>query len=680
MNEPLGPDELASILRREYDAADHYYEQIEPLMEAAFRYYEAQPFGNEVDGRSQIVLPDVQEAIDGALAVILKTFLTSGDVVEFEATAEEDEQGADDATASLNFKFMREQDGYRVVHDFVLDALQKKIGVLKVACYEEEKVSRQWLEIEDELQLGLLPEEMEVEATREGENVIRILVKTQRTIKKYTIEAVPPREYRHSPNASHEDCADYQAHARPITRSDLVGMGFDKDQVYALPAYVDDHQNRHESNDLDHTFREESTPALEQVLLCEEYGHIDVDGDGIAELVKSYRVENEILIDSETGEPAIETVDENPFAVASPFPRQHRIVGYSLADKTMDIQLARSETARQMFDGMAYANMPRPIVSEAGSSDETIDDILNPIPGSPIRVRSADAIGWASNTFDVGKSLSVMEWLSREGEGRTGMGRTSATLDENSLNPQTATEFAGRESQSEIRQEYMARNLVEAIRRAFGKLYRLMRVEAEPFRIKVDGKYRVIDPSTWPEDFLVKVNVGLGNGSKEKVVRGLMALSQPMMAAVEAGMATHGEVFKWFDKMARALDVGQGEDFVQNPDDPAVAQQKMQQEQQPDPAILEAQGKIELEREKAGANAALDRDKAQATIETDRMKAEMDMQVSREKAALEMELARDKAAAEIDLARERMAAELAMRQRMSEANVSQNRPGGSLAE
>ncbi|MEG3597470.1 MAG: hypothetical protein VX357_04425, partial [Pseudomonadota bacterium] len=522
---------------------------------------------------------------------------------------------------------MRQQDGYRVLNDFVLDALQRKLGIFKSTCIEEEKVSRQWFEIQDEAQLGMLPENAEIEAEREGETGIRILVKTQRTIKRYTIVAVPTSEYRFTPTTSHEDRADYQAHVRPVTRSELVEMGFDADQAYALPAWSRELHDRQESNNLDNFNTEESTAALEKVLLCEEYAHIDVDGDGIAELVKCFRVENEILLDASTGEPSIETVDEPPFSVGTPYPRQHRLVGYSLADKGMDLQFLRSQTARQMIDGMAFANMPRPIVDTTLANEQTLDDLLNPIPGSPIRTDNVGAVVPLQSTFNVGDSLQVMEWVSREKEGRSNVGRATATLDENSMNPQTATEFAGREGKAETGQEYIARNMAEALARAFGKLYRLMRVEAEPMRIKVDGKYRVIDPSTWPEDMNIRVRVGLGSGSKDKRISARMGLMEPLTLLVQEGLSGPEHVFNHFDGLLRDLGIGQGEDIMFDPADPEVQQRMAQQEQQPDPAIVEAQGKLELEREKAGANAQLDRDKAQAAIETEREKHAMQMQV-----------------------------------------------------
>jgi hypothetical protein len=56
--------------------------------------------------------------------------------------------------------------------------------------------------------------------------------------------------------------------------------------------------------------------------LREEYKRIDMDGDGIAEMVQVFRVDDVIL--------SVEEVDENPFVVWCPFPRAHRMVGNSL--------------------------------------------------------------------------------------------------------------------------------------------------------------------------------------------------------------------------------------------------------------------------------------------------------------------------------------------------------------
>ena len=50
---------------------------------AAIDYYLGEPFGNEVEGRSQVVSMDVQDTIEAALPQLLKVFVSGDKVVEF---------------------------------------------------------------------------------------------------------------------------------------------------------------------------------------------------------------------------------------------------------------------------------------------------------------------------------------------------------------------------------------------------------------------------------------------------------------------------------------------------------------------------------------------------------------------------------------------------------------------
>src|SRR5690606_4748387 len=105
--------------------------------------------------------------------------------------------------------------------------------------------------------------------------------------------AIPPCKFLFSAGARHDDDADYLAHVEEKTRSDLVEMGFEPEQVYSLPGFVRDTSD-YPARDSEFglwNVDAESSEALQQVLLCEEYARIDVDGDGIAERVKVFRVE-----------------------------------------------------------------------------------------------------------------------------------------------------------------------------------------------------------------------------------------------------------------------------------------------------------------------------------------------------------------------------------------------------
>ena len=50
---------------------------------SALDYYLREPYGNEVEGRSQIVTAEVAEAVDGALPQLMKVFTQSNNAVIF---------------------------------------------------------------------------------------------------------------------------------------------------------------------------------------------------------------------------------------------------------------------------------------------------------------------------------------------------------------------------------------------------------------------------------------------------------------------------------------------------------------------------------------------------------------------------------------------------------------------
>lgn len=701
-------DELVDALRREAESAESEWDNLRVLIDLSHKYYEAKPFGNEVDGRSQVVLPDVQEVIDDMVPIVLRVFVSGEKVVEFEGGEPEVDE---EVSAAVSYSFMKRQDGYRVLLDWLTNGLLEKFAVTETMVVTEERVVRERILISDPVELeGIDGEVEDAEEQPDGSYVLSI--KRTDKVKRFIDESVPASEFRYSTRAPHEDDADYLARCPIKTRSELVEMGFEREQAYSVPTYSALPQNeREETYEPD----PESTPALQHVELRKEYARIDLDGDGIAERVLVYRVENEILRWADKSDPhpiwgdlAIEEVEEQPFSIFCPFPRPNRIVGWSLADKVMDVQLGRSFVARQLFDGLHQANNVRPVLGERGMNENTIDDLLSGI--GPIRASDASQIIPYRTDFDVGKSLTVMEWYSREREARSGTSRSAQTLDPNSLNNQTATEYSGDREDGQTRQEFVTRNFAEAFVRLLMKKYRLMKREGVPFKAKINGGYKMVDPSTWPEDFDVDVKVGLGRGSKDKRVQGRMALAPFLAEGFANGQVKPKHLFKAVDGLVRDLGLGRGADFWVDPDAPpeidsATGQPKPPEPEQPDPEAMAAQAeqqreqvKMEFEQQKAQAMMALDREKAQAQLELTqsanqaniqamREKHAMDLQQQREKAALESQLARDKADAEAQIAIYRIDKEAEVKAYAARVGATSqgddlgvNREGGDLAK
>src|SRR6059058_2414572 len=94
MNE-VDPDFLAFLQSEESRSYDG---TLLEDVDAAIKSYNGDEYGDEEEGRSQVVARDVAETVDYMLTSVVDAFVASGRVVEFEPQSQQDEGPADDAT------------------------------------------------------------------------------------------------------------------------------------------------------------------------------------------------------------------------------------------------------------------------------------------------------------------------------------------------------------------------------------------------------------------------------------------------------------------------------------------------------------------------------------------------------------------------------------------------------
>ena len=99
--------------------------------EWAIRFYDGETDIPSQEGRSQIVSHDVADALEWILPALLRIFTSASKIAIFEPVTPEDELGAKQATACINYLFQNECDGYRVVKDAMHDGLLHGNGVVK---------------------------------------------------------------------------------------------------------------------------------------------------------------------------------------------------------------------------------------------------------------------------------------------------------------------------------------------------------------------------------------------------------------------------------------------------------------------------------------------------------------------------------------------------------------------
>ncbi|HXI67137.1 MAG TPA: hypothetical protein VNH41_04305, partial [Steroidobacteraceae bacterium] len=121
----------ASLSADLQDAASYCDTELGPLRAAAIHYYHARPFGDEEQGRSTFVQPVVRDTIRATLPSLMKKFFGSQRVVQFAPGSTKGGQFADDATATVNYVFSVQNNGFMVLWSGFKDGLRSKMGWLK---------------------------------------------------------------------------------------------------------------------------------------------------------------------------------------------------------------------------------------------------------------------------------------------------------------------------------------------------------------------------------------------------------------------------------------------------------------------------------------------------------------------------------------------------------------------
>jgi len=97
----------------------------------AMELYYGEPLGNEVEGRSAVVLSDTMDTVEWIMPALMKLFFSGTDAVKFDPVGQEDEDSAAQKTDYCNHVFLKDNDGFLLTYDWFKDALLQKTGILK---------------------------------------------------------------------------------------------------------------------------------------------------------------------------------------------------------------------------------------------------------------------------------------------------------------------------------------------------------------------------------------------------------------------------------------------------------------------------------------------------------------------------------------------------------------------
>lgn len=661
MAKKLSEQELEAILSHQIALAkDHYGDTREKPISRALDYYQGHmdEYVPPEANRSKVVSRDVADTVGVLMPGIMRVFASTNRMFVAEPDEGDANEFADEITDGLNHVFWKDNRGYGTIYDATWDALVTKKAIVKTYYDDTPVYSTSFHSglTEDQVALLVQDEDTEVLAQTATEEMVPdemgqpvpvtvydLKVKRLKRPGKFVVEAIPPEEFLIDGDAVYTDEAAFTAHWQKVTRSELVQMGYDKDEVAAIPeaGQNDTEEAIARNNDMN---EEANDASMEKVDYFECYIRVDVDGDGEAELVRACYGggSNGKLLDWEVWE------DEHPFDDIPCEPIPHRWDARSVADETMDIQDIKTVLSRQFLSNTYWVNNPLLI---AQGKIKNPDMLVNPTFGGVVFGDATATVQPVPIPYIGDKALMALTHFDEVRQARTGVGRQSMALDPDVLQNQTATASNNNKDAAHSQEELLARNMAE-----FGwvkvgrKLMRLMIKHQDYARqIMVKKKPVEFDPRHWNADTRVTVNVGLGTGSRD---RDIMMLQQTLsnqialadrfvaLGAMDDAIDLLPMIIETMTKIAEAAGIRDPEEYYPEYAEEQVAKLKQmaaEKAQQPNPEVMKEQAKIEAQKElkmvdvqtdmqkeelKARGNAA----KEQAQLEADLQTKEADRQ------------------------------------------------------
>ena len=631
---------------------------------SAIDYYLGQPFGNEEEGRSQVVSYDVQDTIEAALPQLLKVFVAGDKVVQFDPKGPEDQDAAEQETDYINHVVMEKNNGFKIFYVWFKDALLSKNGYVKVFSEEEEETEEYDYKglTDGQLQMLASDENTEVlehtaypdpsinmdviyqQASMNGVDPATIVqpmlhdVKLKVTEKKteIVIENVAPENMMVSVDTTGPNLEDarFVQHREVMQLADIA-EAFDKPLEYIKSIMSDLRDTFEEESNARDIYDEEYDRAIESDEALVKDTYIKLDGERYRIVILGntilYKEKSEVV----------------PFACITPMIMPHRHIGRSYADLTMDIQLIKSTLIRGQLDNMYLANNGRYAISDRVN----LDDMLTSRPGGIVRVDGDPGTGIMplSHPPLPASSFGMVEYMDSMKEKRTGITAYNQGLDSNSLN-KTATGVAQIMNASQQRIELVARTFAETgVKELFKLVHRLVRTTlTKPDIVRMRNKWVEVDPREWEDRNDLSISVGLGAGNKDQQLAHLMSILNMQKEAIQIGLTSPEKIYNALAKLTQNAGFKNPEEFWTNP----ANTPEQEGQQRPDPNETLIQGQLAIEQQKAQSDMALSQQKAQAQMMQEQERSKNDIIIEREKIIAQAELEKFKAQlkAETDLA------------------------------
>jgi len=538
-------EELQGVLKSEMDDAKDFIDQIDQDRADATDYYLGNSPTAQSSMQSEFVSTDVRDSVLFMLPSIMRTFFGTNKIVEFIPHGPEDIELAKQQTDYINYVIQQKNPGFKVLYDAFKDALIRKTGFVKAywddsitaSTHEYTNISPEAYQalimdvnvevVEEKIEMQsitIMNPETGEEMTQETPASYDVKIRRIKPKDQVVIEAVPTEEVLISRHARDLNSSPYVAHRMVKTVSDLVAMGYDKEQMEQFAgsgsAVDEDSYDLEQARNpyADFTGVDRADNNSNNVLYVEHYVFYDLDGDGIDERIRVCTVGNGLNIVNAT------PWDDLPITLFCPDPEPHTSIGSCPADYLMPIQAAKSQIMRDTLDSLGHAIFPRMGIVEG---QVNIDDVLNTDIGQPIRMRAPGMVQPFSVPFVGKEAFPVLSYLDEAKENRTGVSKASAGLNAEALQSTTSAAVSATMSGAQGRVELICRHFADGMKDLY-KLVNSLVIKHQEGQdmMRLNNKFIPVDPRYWDADKDMIINVGISKNSDEEKFQVLTSMAQ----------------------------------------------------------------------------------------------------------------------------------------------------------
>ena len=538
----LDDEEFLSHCRSQLeDAKDFLENHLAPHRSDAIDVYHQREYGDEEQGRSQFVDSTVRDTVNAILPSLLKIFTSTERVLEFMPRQPEDVPFALQATDYVRH-CLNEANFYNVLHDAMKDALIVGSGFIKYFYeYANEVEGYSYTGLDDDTLAALMQDDKIEIASIDSRPIASgtdmpqeqipmihdVEVKRRSNKGKFRLECIPPEEilFNRRSKGFGDPSTDLIAHRRVVTVSDLVALGYQKEDFieYAGDTYDLDEQKEYYTRRPEIQGKEVSAVAYQEaskkLLYTELYIKCDYDLDDYAEIRRVCIVGpnfDKIIMN--------EPVNEFPFVHMTPYREPHDVIGSGLFDILRDVQKTKTQVVRGMLDSLSLSIFPRLSFIDGQCS---VSDLMNVETGALIRMRSPDAVKPLTVPFVGAQAEPMLNYFSEITENRTGISKASLGLAPESLMSSSPIAVSGTLSAAQMKTEYIARNFAETALKPLyqGILKLIVQHQDRETMIRLRNEWIPMNPAAWDTGYDVMINVALGGGDENLRMQALQTIA-----------------------------------------------------------------------------------------------------------------------------------------------------------